>query len=204
MERWVLEYGLCPLYPPGSVRERGVCQRVRDAETSRLEQAVRQNSLDLHELHQQHCMVARPKSPREKALCEEPTVRMDEQLRHATQRHGKQERRLRAGLSVPTVLTSGVHLGLTIQYRDHVAGQILQTVSGMGTSVLLERAFLRHQEISGLPEVLISRTALPPIIALDGGIGYASSLNTETMIVFASINTAFAVGSMLGYIWTKE
>lgn len=86
-------------------------------------------------------------------------MRMDAQIRHATQRHGRQERRLRAGLSV---LTSGVHLGLTIQYRDHVAGQILQTVGGMGTSVLLERAFLRHQGISGLPDVLISMAVLPP------------------------------------------
>ena len=75
-------------------------------------------------------------SRREEALCSAAAIVIQELSQRAWQRDERQERRLRVGLSALTVLLSGVHLGLTIQYRDHVAGQVLQTMSGIGASVL--------------------------------------------------------------------
>lgn len=202
-ERLILEDRLCLLHQPESVRERRICQAVRDGETSRLEQALGQRSLDLYGLHHRRCFRVRPESRREEALCSAAAIVIQELSQRAWQRDERQERRLRVGLSALTVLLSGVHLGLTIQYRDHVAGQVLQTMSGIGASVLVERDIMRHYRLNGAADALLSIVVLPPMMALGAGMGYASSLNPASLIVFASTNTVLTAGSVLGLMWTK-
>ncbi|HNN98012.1 MAG TPA: hypothetical protein PKI03_37370, partial [Pseudomonadota bacterium] len=202
-ERLILEDRLCLLHQPESVRERRICQAVRDGETSRLEQALGQRSPDLYGLHHRRCFRVRPESRREEALCSAAATVIKELSQRAWQRDERQERRLRVGLSALTVLLSGVHLGLTIQYRDHVAGQVLQTMSGIGASVLVERDIMRHYRLNGAADALLSIVVLPPMMALGAGMGYASSLNPASLIVFASTNTVLTAGSVLGLMWTK-
>ncbi len=109
---------------------------------------------------------------------------------------------LRSGLTVMSLALAGLQMGLTIPFREQVAGQGLTVVSGIiaGSFVFVDLVLMPPRNLSQAMFLY----GIPLGAMAGGGIAYAESLHPISATVFTSVNTAITLICALTLTWSSK